>query len=355
MRRYRIEIFNKDFQLISHASVDSDDVDIRDDYVTLDTSELTVPAQIIVERKNYAVLRNGTEIVYQGVVSDYEYKDGTTEIKCLPLLSLMDVQVYLKRSTLRTTAIETILKQKLEAVYANSDSLQKLTGLSIATSGSTTNTSFSGDDDLVNLYDIAQEALRKYSILCKWDLDVSAKKVSCSIVHISTAAQMTIDLTVPDVIDHTIHIQAISNSFNKIKYFNQDNTSQSIVFYIHPDGTVNTSNSDRITPVIYCERLAQAQELDGVQMTWQEVALGNAKSTMVNSSYDNEITVTYMADSKLIKRGDVGQVYKLIDQNGVIYTSILTGYEADSSDTVMLLFGMIRTSLTSILRMERRS
>lgn len=355
MRRYRIEIFNKDFQLISHASVDSDDVDIRDDYVTLDMSEMTVPEQIIVERKNYAVLRNGTDIVYQGVVSDYEYKDGTTEIKCLPLLSFMDVQVYLKRSTLRTTAIETILKQKLEAVYANTDTLQQLTGLTITTSGSTVNTSFSGNDDLVNLYDIAQEALRKYSILCKWGLDISNKKVTCSIEHISNATQIYIDLTVPDVIEHTIHIQAISNSYNKIKYFNQDNTSQSIVYYIHPDGTVNTSNSDRITPVIYCERLAQAQDLDGVQMTWQEVALGNAMSTMVNSSYDNEITVTYMADSKLIKRGDVGQVYKLIDQNGVIYTSILTGYEADSSDTVTLLFGMIRTSLTSILRMERRS
>lgn len=354
MKRYSVEVFNKDFALIDHGPVNSDSVDIRDDYISLDASEFTVPKRIVVERRNYVILKLNGSVEYQGIVSDYEYEHENTIITCKPLISLMDVQVYLKRSTLRSTALEQILADKLTAVYSNSDTLQSLTGFTTTVSGSTINTSLGGDDDLVNLYDAALDALRKYNILCKWSIDVSAQTITCAVQHLSTATPIVIDLTVPDVIESTIQIQSISNSYNKIKYYNDNNRNQSITYYIHSDGTVDDVDSDRLTPVIYCERLAEESTLDGVTMTWQEVALGNAKSTMVNSSLDNEITVTVKADSKVIRIGEIGTTYRLIDQTGIVYTSILTGYEKDSTEAVTLLFGMIRTKLTSILRMESR-
>jgi len=349
MKRYRVEIFNHDYDLVAHAV--ASDVDVRYDYLTLDDTVIVVPSEIIVTRMDYIRLKADSEAVYTGVVTDYEYADGTTTLKCQPLMMLMDVQVYLDRRTLRNTALEQIIATKLSSVYANSDAYQKLTGFQTTVAGATVGTSIMGSDDLVNLYDVAQEALRKYSIICFWRLDVSGKTITCDVRHVTGAATK---LNMALALDYHIQIQSISTSYNKMKYYNGDNPAQSITYYMHPDGTVDTSNTNRITPVVYCERIETGQELDGVTMTWQEVALGNAKSTMVNSSHDNEITVTMRSDSKLVPIGSIGDTYQLIDRGGVVYTSILTGYRSDDTTVVTLLFGMIRTELTAILRMEKR-
>lgn len=349
MKRYRVEVFNHEFVLVAHAV--AGDVDVRFDYLTLDDTLIVVPSEIIVSRMDYIRLKIDSEAVYTGIVTDYEYQDGTTTLKCQPLMMLMDVQVYLDRRTLRTTALEQIIATKLSSVYSNSDAYQKLTGFQTIVSGSTVGTSLMGSDNLVNLYDVAQEALRKYSIICLWHLDVINKTVTCEVRHVTGAATK---LNMALALDYHIQIQSISTSYNKMKYYNGDNPAQSITYYMHPDGTVDTSNTNRITPVVYCERIETGQELDGVTMTWQEVALGNAKSTMINSSHDNEISVTMRSDSKLVPIGSIGDTYQLIDRGGVVYTSILTGYRSDDTTVVTLLFGMIRTELTAILRMERR-
>lgn len=349
MKRYRVEVFNHDFDLVAHSV--AGDVDVRFDYLTLDDTLIEVPAEMIVNRMDYLRLKVDSEPVYTGVVTDYEYANGTTTLKCQPLMTLMDVQVYLDRSTLRTTALEQIIATKLASVYSNSDTYQNLRGFQTTVSGSTTGTSLTGNDNLVNLYDVAQEALRKYSIICFWSLDVMNKTITCAVRHVTGAATK---LNMALALDYHIQIQAISTSFNKIKYYNGKNTAQTITYYIHPNGVVDSNATNRITPVVYCERIATEQELDGVTMTWEQVALGNAKSTMVNSSHDNEITVTMRSDSKLVPIGAIGDTYQLIDRNGVVYTSILTGYRSDDTTVVTLLFGMIRTELTAILRMEKR-
>jgi hypothetical protein len=75
---------------------------------------------------------------------------------------------------------------------------------------------------------------------------------------------------------------------------------------------------------------------------------------MLNTDFNHEIIVTFNTDSKILSVGQIGQLYNLITPEGVVYSSILTGFEQVNAKYLKLVFGYIRTNLTTILKMQRR-
>ena len=121
--------------------------------------------------------------------------------------------------------------------------------------------------------------------------------------------------------------------------------STNIVYYKHTDGSYDTSNTDRITPVIF--NMTSVAVVTG--STFAAAAKDAADKQFDVDSYSNLIELTMVNDDMLIMPTTIaiGQAVQVIT-NGASYTSILTGIER--STKTKLIFGSIRLDLTKILK-----
>ena len=120
-------------------------------------------------------------------------------------------------------------------------------------------------------------------------------------------------------------------------------------YYLHPDGSVDDQNVDRITPVFWTLGKLENSE------TWDADALAQAVEALTPEQYDNEIRLTLRRDDKLVTPetlpiGTEATIYI----GGQAYRSLLTGREWDG-DTHCLVFGKVRVDLTKKLILQRRN
>ena len=120
-------------------------------------------------------------------------------------------------------------------------------------------------------------------------------------------------------------------------------------YYLHPDGSVDNQNVDRITPVFWTLGKLENSE------TWDADALAQAVEALTPEQYDNEIRLTLRRDDKLVTPetlpvGTEATIYI----GGQAYRSLLTGREWDG-DTHCLVFGKVRVDLTKKLILQRRN
>lgn len=360
MTRYRIDVFDKAFNLISYAAVS--EKTIRVDYLVNDASMLMIPQIVEAYVNNYIAVRQNGVIYLSGIISDVVYDHGQTTISFISFMSLLDVEVQVNPTVFNSTPAEQWLRTKLLELYAGSDTYQNLTGFSCSyTSSTIIPMEYELDSDgkvelsSLNLFSFAQDLLTKHDIIVKWAVDFANKTIHADIGKINNSDVWTIKLGLADTPEYTIDIHSIEGDFNKIKYFNEANFSNTVTYYLHTDGTVSTNaTTGRLTPVKYIEKTAKADTTAGATKTFEQVALIDAQSTMLNTNFDHEIIVTFNTDSKILSMGEIGQVYRLITPDGVTYNSILTGYEQINAKFLRLVFGYVRTNLTTILKMQRR-
>ena len=120
------------------------------------------------------------------------------------------------------------------------------------------------------------------------------------------------------------------------------------VYYLHPDGSIDQNNTDRITPVFW-----KLKDLDDSD-TWDQEALEAAVEELTPQQYDNEIILLYAAEDNLVYPATIPIGTKAkIYLEGNVYKSILTG-RILKSGTIELTFGQVRSMLTKKLIMERR-
>ena len=120
-------------------------------------------------------------------------------------------------------------------------------------------------------------------------------------------------------------------------------------YYLHPDGSVDDQDADRITPVFWTLGKLENSE------TWDADALAQAVEALTPEQYDNEIRLTLRRDDKLVTPetlpiGTEATIYI----GGQAYRSLLTGREWDG-DTHCLVFGKVRVDLTKKLILQRRN
>lgn len=360
MIRYRAEIFDKDFNLISYGAVSSKSIQV--DYLVQDISTITLPQIMEAHTNNYVAIRQNGRIYMHGLVSDVTYNQGQTTISFVHLMRYLDVDVKEDPRVFDTVPVEEWLHDRLIDLYDGADTFQNLTGFNCTYSGNTIapidyEVDEEGNVEMIdiNLFNFVQELLTKFNIILKWEMDFGDKEISCDIGAINTESVLNMKLGLADTPDYTIDIHSIEGAFNKIKYYNEADFTDTVTYYLHTDGSIDTDGTDdRLTPVNYTEKTAAADDTEGEEKTFQEVALIDAQNTMLNTDFNHEIIVTFNSESKIIPVGEIGQLYNLITPEGVSYNSVLTGYEQIDVNYLRLVFGYIRTNLTTILKMQRR-
>ena len=361
MTRYRVEVYDPDFNYISYGAVSSKDIKI--DYLVDEVSTVTVPAIISAHTNDYVAVRQDGRIYVYGVVSDVAYGQNTTTISFIHFMSKLNVDILEDPTVFDTTSAEEWIHNRLIDLYDGSDTFQNLHGFSCTYTTQTmikyvrSTEPEEGEVALenINLFSFVQEMLTKYDIILTWTVNFAAKTIACSIGKIDTDSVWNMKLGLADTPDFSIDIHSIEGAYNKLKYYNEADVTDTVTYYLHSDGTIDTDGTtDRLTPVTYTEKTAQADDTEGAEKTFAEVALEDAQATMLNTDFNHEIIVTFNAESKLISVGNIGQLYNLITPEGVVYSSILTGFEEVNVQYLRMVFGYIRTNLTTILKMQRR-
>ena len=119
-------------------------------------------------------------------------------------------------------------------------------------------------------------------------------------------------------------INEASKNVNKLVVYDVANYTTTITYYLHPDGTYNTTNTDRIAPVVREITTAEASD----DQTFPQAAASAAAGVFGETTYNNLIEITCKYDDELIepKQIKAGTVVSIIS-GGVSYGSILTGYK----------------------------
>lgn len=366
MRRYRSEIFNRDYSFVGMYALSSQPTLITD-YIVLDKSSISVPAKIIVSRGNYVIVKDPDGSQYQGIVTDYSYDKNTTTITLEPLMSVIDTTCYMDISLLSSMSIEAWLAKYIKQVFNGSDAYQNLTGLSVVYTTSTTGVIASQTtNNIYNLYDIALEFFRVYGLILDFAIDVTAKTFTITMRKVVSDNVWKLETNLADVINYSITAGDNTEKPNKITYLNTADLTQTITYYWHPTtfaGTIDTdASTNRMIPVRseYKTAAAVEQQTDSsgnvttAAKTFEEAAYEDAYSSMYRDRYGDLIEIQFNSSSQLLDIGKIGQLYQILDGDFSYYT-ILTGYQRLNDKHTQLTFGMIRVRLSQILKLDRRS
>ena len=156
----------------------------------------------------------------------------------------------------------------------------------------------------------------------------------------------TIEADLPNVFAKTFLINESSKNTNKLDVYDTADYTTVRTYYKHTDGTYDTTNNNRLYPVVREIGTATADE----DNTFIVNADAVAASVFGEVTYNNLIEIKCLCDDALIRPMDldIGSVVTVIHE-GKAYTSIMTGYELEDN-VINLIFGSIRADLTKLIR-----
>lgn len=386
MKPYNIEIFNRQFELLAHTNVD--DIQIDYDYLSPNESELTVrmagfydtfAAEAVIP--DGGMLRSLSVPELEGLMDEVGVgayirmqRDETdifgviTSITTAedPLLTKLGIQsfpaaifntdILFDTNTQGSTALETVLANYITSGWiSNSDTIQNIPGLTVTTTSTTSSWGMNIKSDtegmhhsVINFYEVLiRRALDEYEIAIHTDVDFEAGSIVLSIGKVT--GSKTIEADLPNVFERSFLINESSKNTNKLVVYDTANYSTVITYYKHTDGTYNTTNNDRIYPVV-CEIGTASADGDN---TFAQNAAAVAASVFGEVVYNNLIEITCHYNDELIgpKELEIGSVVSVIHE-GVSYSSIMTGYKL-TNNVITLIFGSIRADLTKLIRRNK--
>lgn len=344
---YKLELFTEQMIFADAVEIDTPTIDL--DYLTFNAFSVTAPT-VACQKGYFAHITNGSALVADCIVSDVQQDTGTVAISMRPLQALFDVEVF---ASPIPDAASWLLDQIEAQFVSNADTLQNRP----VTVVSTVRTAYPltvGEDETLNLVNIMAQALTTYGIYVDARLNMKTMKIVVQILP--PVSQLTFEADLDNVLDKTITLGDSYGSANKMIIRKQVEDSETgevtypseTVFYLHPDGTVDTTDDNRITPVFWLlGNLADSE-------TWDQDALDQAVENLTPQQYDNEITLQYRAGDALVNP-EIAQIGTpaVIYTGGMAYTSILTG-RTIGAGTVTLTFGAVRVALTKKLILQRR-
>ena len=353
MKRYRAEIFDKDYNFYGGYSIANDQTLIND-YCVLDQSTITIPKKVIVTRGNYVLVKDTSSVIYQGIVTDYSYSEKQTAITMQPLMEILDTSWIMDASLLDSMSIEAWMDKYIKEIFNGADTYQNLTGLTVthstATSGSIETVA---SDSIYNLYDLALQFFRVYGLVFDFNLDISKKKFEISMRLIDGNSVWKLETDLADVVDYSITAANSTDKPNKITYVDTADSTNRLTYYWHETdfaGTIDTDlTTNRSVPVYSTVKTATAT----ADQTFAQVAYADAYQSMYRDRYSDLIEIKYKSDSRVVDVGKIGQLYQIIDGD-FKYNTVLTAYQRLNDKQCQLTFGLVRLKLTQILKLDRR-
>lgn len=373
MKPFNVEIFDQAFALVAHTNIDT--VQINEDYLAPEANTITMLSDAEIKPNQYIrLVRDDFDLF--GIIT--EIADGMDDknlmdVSFMPFSSLLNVQILFD-TTLQggSVPLETVLQNYMAAyLIENDDTAQNVPGLSISSESTTTDwtfeilpdeeydeeTGFGGVYAVLNLYyDLFVPAFLKYDV--KFDIEINPQAKTIVATIGKESGQQFIEADLPNIFDKTIITKSTQQTVNKLVIYNTQDYTESIIYYLHADYSYDTTDADRITPVVYEIATTAPTEGDGTPedpgTTFAEEAQIVADGMFANIEFENLIELCMMNDDEMIQPASmrIGQTVTVLS-NGTEYNSVLTGRQ--TGETTKLIFGFIRLELTKQIKRRERN
>lgn len=383
MKPYNVEIFNRQFELLAHTNVD--DIVIDYDYLSPNDSDLeirltgfydTFAAQAVIPEGGmlralsitaleglmdavgvgaYVRLQRDDTDIFGVITSITTSNDALlTKVGIQPFPSaIFSTEILFDTDHQGTVALETVIANLITASWiSNADTLQNIPGLTVTTTSSTVAWGMNLKSDtegmhhcIIDFYDVLiRRALEEYGIAIHTSVDFQNGAINLTIGKV--VGIQTIEADLPNVFERTFLINESSKNTNKLDVYDSADYTSTIIYYKHTDGSYDTTNNNRLYPVV---REVQAVEVEE-ESTFADAAASAAASVFGEVTYNNLIEIKCLYDDELIRPKElkIGSVVTVIHE-GQAYTSIMTGYQLENN-VINLIFGSIRADLTKLLR-----
>jgi len=372
MQPFNVEIFDRNFNFIHNYTIESPVY--KYDYLTPTENDVTISFNKNIAMGQYIVIANAYR-KYEGVISGIEViSKDFIKVKYKPLTNLFNTTVYIDYRNQDPAysghapadkSIEQIIYENIVNIYINgyppmpwelssmldypTDNLQKIPNLVVTKKTDTMvwqlglemssgwgQYQYFCEVNLSNF--VIPRALKQAGVLVTMRLDIQNKKVYCDIEKTSTTS-LVIEADLPQIIKKTINEISTIEMPNKVIVlpYPPDGSIPVTVYYRHSDGTWDTNDTDRLTPVILYSESVSASEYPNM-----EAELFDKYGAVL---YANLIELTTLYGVYNIEIGNVVSIISGDKQ----YESMFTGYEI-KNNTIKLIFGMLRLDLTKILK-----
>lgn len=353
MQVYNVEIFDSDFLCVCHNLIDVSEYKYEEDYINYGKNSITIPENDDVAEGNLVIVSNESDCFF-GIVKSVEYGE-LMKVYYAPFYSLFDTKVLFDTDLQSSgDSLEVVIKTFIEDYFVNNtDSEQNIPYIGdISIRSNTTSWGFNIKSDvedmhmaLVGFYSsIICGAFNKYGIVVRCIPDLANRQIDIDIGTI-TSSTITIETQLKNIINADINVGNLNADVNKLIVFDETDYTNTVTYYLHSDGTYDTTDSDRVTPVK--EQLKSTAATDSA--TFEEAAASCAADVFGGIEFKNNMSIQLLPDDELIspKSIKIGQKVYVI-HNGTAYSSILSKREIDG--LVTLTFGSIRTELTYLLK-----
>lgn len=333
-------------QLTHHDIVDGSDTEIDNDLLSPNASDIRIRKTDRVPEAGFIHLSG--DFIFDGLIDSVSQEEDETVISVKPLLCLFDTKVILnaawqkKDTNMLESAIEAIIKSHW---IENTDTLENLP-VKVVVASETSNWTLdveagsNGTYKIINfLTEMIEPAFERYGIVTNGQIDFTEKKVVFTIGKIEDSIIIDADLPMITIVEFVR--DKFDGDMNKLRIMNNSNYSQSATYYLHPDGTYNTTDENRLTPVKtdYVEVSIQGGS------TFAASAADQAESVFGKYKYKNYVEFETQLNDGLvrpyeIKIGTKASIY----HDGSKVETMLTGIKFGEQATLM--FGTVRFDYT---------
>ena len=369
MQQYRVEFFenylsatsaSRKLKYVHHDF--ANDLAIDDDYIAAQTTVIEILATDKVKAGHLIrILRDDADYFF-GLVTNVEPGEYTTKVSFKPFISIFDSDVLFnvlfqwRSDNNPGVTLEETLQTYINAYFvSNSDYLQDYPmTITIPAAGSRTvkwnmNIQPETEDEdyaVIGLYGtLIVRAMKEYGVAITITPNFSTGIIALSIGKVSGTKHIDADLK--NVIVKTLKVNDRPTGINKLVVHNSLTFLNPITFYVHPDRSWDTTNSDRITPVSYGIRTVTPDgTYNNAEDDFMYAALSAAYDELSGLEFDNLIELECAPNDPLISPTTMKNGQKVaVHYQGGTYTSILTGKKI-SLETITLIFGSERISYT---------
>lgn len=356
MQQFNVDIFDRTMTFVCNAVTSVHSID--DDYISPKSNAIDIinpSEQIIV---GYFIRLQNDTFEFFGLITDVSPGEYVTKIQFASFITIFSETVLMwtklqGTETNHNYSIEYVLNLFISTTYiTNSDTLMRLP-ISIEIDPDITRTMkwFVGIRSVEEGYNYATPniyenlivpALKKYGVSITVTPDFNQKIINLLITKSSRT--LNIDGNLDDVTVRTLKYNDKPLGINKLTVVNLHNSNMSVTFYVHPDGSFDLDNTNRITPVSFATRLVTPS--DDTSEAFAVSALDTAYDTISGSEWNNLIELEVDPDNENIrpKEMEVGQLVTLWYEDAT-YKSILTGKIIEEGK-IILLFGSERIDYT---------
>ena len=354
---YLVEFYDESLNLVHHDQIAHELFTNKFDYLSLVENNVSVAYSENVQKRYFIRIKNNLYDDLFIVTSVDSTENDMMTVYFKSLIALLDISVNFDTKDQGNASLESEMADIIKARYINnSDSYDNIPCLNTPTETSSTTTwgfNLKADVEegryiaLNSFYDtIVSKALSKYGIVVDFIPNYSTRKINITVGTVSAAPKI-IESELSNILAKNIIIRESTSDVNKLIVYDGTSAAVSpskITYYLHSDGTFDTNNTDRLSPVVEI-----IKNVDITDSTLAAEAEAQALDVFGGIQYNNLIEVTVLNDDEMIKPSElvIGQLVA-VKYRGVNYDSILTGYERGS--TTKLIFGTIRIELSKIIK-----